>query len=146
MIRIFASISLAFLMALYFGASDLKYETQEAKKELRDVERQIGEEKEAISVLSAEWSHLTRPENLRQLAQSHLGLDRVRVEQIAAIEDVPYLGMDIFEQPLDAVPVDYLPRKKPQGSRLKSSPPTYPGMVPFQVAQVEFVQIEGRDH
>ena len=115
MIRVFSSLSLALLIALYFGASDLKYETQEAREELQQIDRAIDREKEAINVLSAEWSHLTRPSNLRKLAEAHLGLDTVRAEQIAAIEDVPWLGYNLFDKDMGGVPVRYnaVPRAKP---------------------------------
>lgn len=115
MIRVFASLSLALLIALYFGASDLKMQTREAREDLRDTDRAIEREKEAINVLSAEWSYLTRPSNLRKLAEAHLGLDLVRPEQIAALEDVPWLGFNLFEETPGAVPVrkDARPRQEP---------------------------------
>lgn len=114
MIRVFGSLSLALLIALYFGASNLKYETKEAREELRDIDREISREKEAISILSAEWSHLTRPGNLRKLAEAHLGLDTVRAEQIAAIEDVPWLGFNLFDQDPTGVPVRYQVEPQPK--------------------------------
>lgn len=115
MIRIFGSLSLVLLVSLYFGASNLKYETRDAREELQELDREIDREKEAISVLSAEWSYLTRPDNLRKLAETHLGLDTVRAEQVAAIEDIPWLGYNLFDQDPAGVPVSYdsVPRPKP---------------------------------
>lgn len=145
MIRVFASLSLALLIALYFGASDLKYETKEAREELQDIDRSIEREKEAISVLSAEWSHLTRPDNLRKLAAAHLGLDLVRAEQIAAIEDVPFLGFDLFDKEPGAVPVRHetRPPQKPQVSIAAVGPGSAEGApLALTLAQVEFFRDE----
>lgn len=114
MIRVFASLSLTLLVALYFGTNNLKFETREAKKELQQVDRAIAREKEAISVLSAEWSHLTRPDHLRELAATYLGLDTVRAEQIAAMEDIPWLGFNLFDDNPEAVPVRINPRAAPE--------------------------------
>ena len=114
MIRVFASLSLTLLVSLYFGTNNLRFETREAKKELRQVDRAIAREKEAISVLSAEWSHLTRPDHLRQLAATYLGLDTVRAEQIAAMEDIPWLGFNLFDDNPEAVPVRSVPRSAPE--------------------------------
>ena len=149
MIRVFGSLSLALLITLYFGASDLKYQTQEAREELREVDRAIDLEKEAISVLSAEWSHLTRPGNLRKLAEAHLGLDTVRAEQIAAIEDVPWLGFNLFDQEPAGVPVRYdaAPHSKPViDLPVRNMPVETVSVRPEQhfitIAQVEFHQNE----
>ena len=139
MIRVFGSLSLALLIALYFGASDIKYETKEAREELRDVNREIDREREAISVLSAEWSHLTRPGNLRKLAEAHLGLDTVRAEQIAAIEDVPWLGFNLFDEDPSGVPVRHEsePRSKPN-----QRPPADRVIVSAGSSLVRFAQVE----
>lgn len=148
MIRIFASLSLTLLVALYFGASDLKLQTREAREELRDVDRAIEREKEAISVLSAEWSHLTRPSNLRKLAEAHLGLDLVRAEQIAAIEDVPYLGFDLFDKDPQAIPVRHkeMPLARPQTTPQSDSVLTLNETGLITVAQVDLFQFERRGH
>jgi hypothetical protein len=139
--RFLVSLSVVSLMALYFIASDLKYQTQDARKQLREVEIAIGYEKETLKVLGAEWSHLTRPENLRQLSQAHLGLNNVRVEQFASIEDVPYLGMDYFDRDEDTPALQYAstPREKPS---LYAMAPARRGFAtPIQIAQVEMVDI-----
>lgn len=111
----FTALFVMILMALYFGAGEWKNETRTAKLELRATSLAILEEREKIRVLKAEWSHRTEPEILRRLAEEHLGLATVRVEQIASIEDVPYLGMDLFDDHPEAMPVEFteLPRTKP---------------------------------
>lgn len=154
--RVLYALSASLLIVLYFGASDLKYKTLEAKDDLRDVERAIALEAQEIKVLNAEWSHLTRPDNLRKLAQAHLGLGAVRVEQIAAIEDVPYLGMNLFDQIEEAIPVKYqngprnkpnnlrnnLPVNRPSNRNLDPVPSVSPLDGPIQVAQIELVLVE----
>lgn len=143
MIRVFASLSLTVLIALYFGTNNLKFETREAKKELRQIDRAIDREKEAISVLSAEWSHLTRPSNIRKLAETHLGLDVVRAEQIAAMEDVPWLGFNLFDDNPEAIPV----RLPPRGPRVVSGPKfRAPAVSYISVASLDETQAKGWSH
>lgn len=148
MIRVFASLSLTLLIALYFGTNNLKFETREARKELRELDRAIDREKEAINVLSAEWSHLTRPGNLRKLAEAHLGLDVVRAEQIAAMEDVPWLGFNLFDDNLEAIPVRLPPRHT---SPLQRSPASdrrgpAPGVSYVSLASLDDTRAKGWSH
>lgn len=143
MIRIFASLSLTVLMALYFGTNNLKFETREAKKELREVDRAIDREMEAINVLSAEWSHLTRPSNIRRLAETHLGLDVVRAEQIAAMEDVPWLGFNLFDDNPEAIPVR-MPPHRPRAMPDRNFPDR--GVSYISVASLDETQAKGWSH
>lgn len=142
MIRVFASLSLTVLIALYFGTNNLKFETREAKKELRQIDRAIDREKEAINVLSAEWSHLTRPGNIRKLAETHLGLDVVRAEQIAAMEDIPWLGFNLFDDNPEAIPV-----RTPQEPRIAPDNNLRdPGVSYISVASLDETQAIGWSH
>ena len=114
MVRILALFSIM-IVVLFFGSGILKSDTRGAKQELSSVNRAILVEEEKIRVLKAEWAHRTEPETLRRLADVHLGLTRVRIEQIASIEDVPYLGMNLYDDEFEATPVNYAGtlRRKP---------------------------------
>ena len=105
------------LVGVFFWAGEFKSGTRVAKRELASVQTAIEFERDKVRVLKAEWSHRTEPTTLRRLSEAHLGLSAVRIEQIAAIEDVPYLGMNLDDEEYDAMPVDFAatPRQKPSG-------------------------------
>lgn len=48
---------------------------QEASKELRQLDRSIEAEQEALVVLNAEWEYLNAPQRLEKLAQDYFGMD-----------------------------------------------------------------------
>ena len=62
---------------------NVKYQVQDLEHELTILNRKIVEDQQAIHVLRAEWSHLNEPARLRGLAQRHLGLAPMAMEQIA---------------------------------------------------------------
>jgi hypothetical protein len=49
----------------------VNYETQEAQNRLADLRGEIASEREAVSVLKAEWAYLNRPDRLRALVGAH---------------------------------------------------------------------------
>jgi hypothetical protein len=53
------------------------------------VNRQIVEERERIHALQADWSYLTNPARLADLARRHLPLQPLAAEQMIRIEDLP---------------------------------------------------------
>lgn len=71
---------------------DMKYEAELAETELRQVERQIVQERETISLLKAEWSVLTQPGRLQQLIERHadvLKLVPLTSAQFGTLADIP---------------------------------------------------------
>lgn len=65
-----------FWMVIIFASAYGLYQVKWRVKELRDqnllTEAEIIKQKQAIEVLSAEWTYLTRPERLKKLAAEHL--------------------------------------------------------------------------
>ncbi len=55
----------------------LEHQTRDAEREIAQLKASITEEHETIKLLDAEWSNLTRPERLQQLAEEHLDLKPV---------------------------------------------------------------------
>jgi hypothetical protein len=49
----------------------------------------IDKEKDAISLLRAEYAHLARPDRIQALADSKLALQSLALSQIAAIDELP---------------------------------------------------------
>ena len=61
------------LVSAYFLYA-LEHKTRSAEREIVLLGAQIGDERENIKLLTAEWSMLTRPERIEHLAAKHLKL------------------------------------------------------------------------
>ena len=97
MIRVFGPILIALIAVLSFGLHSVKIDAKRSAEELIEVQREIRAEQQALQILSAEWSHLNQPSKLQQMSARHLKLDRVRTTQIVALDDLPYLKLDLFD-------------------------------------------------
>lgn len=86
-------LGIAFWCALIMGAFVLlyfvRYQTQNTQSEIAGIEQRILEEKEAIHVLRAEWSYLTRPERLKQLTAQLKDMEPVTQQKVIALTDIP---------------------------------------------------------
>lgn len=81
------------VLGLAFWAYRENYATQQVLKETRALQRQIGAERERLSVLRAEWAYLNRPQRLRDLAEINfdsLGLLPLRPDQFGRVDEVTY--------------------------------------------------------
>lgn len=67
----------------------VKYQVQALDEELQALNHQIENDRRAIHVLEAEWSHLNDPRRLRSLARSYLGLEPVTAENLTGFQDLP---------------------------------------------------------
>jgi len=65
----------------------VKYQVQDFESVLAEYNRKITEDREAIHVLKAEWSHLNQPSRLRQLAKRYLGMVMVQPEQVVTVKE-----------------------------------------------------------
>ena len=80
--------------ALALGLFRVKHEAQRLEAELMAVEQAIVEHQEAIQVLEAEFSYLTRPERIARLAAQYLDLVPLEAESLAGFSDLPWRGDD----------------------------------------------------
>ena len=68
----------------------IAFAVEDLEEELTGINREIEQEREALHVLEAEWSYLTRPERIGALgAQLLPDLSGATVEQIVSLDDLP---------------------------------------------------------
>ena len=72
-----------------FALFAVSYRVKDLEDELAAVERSRVLAERSIHVLRAEWSFLTRPDRLSELARRHLALAPVAVGQIVALDAIP---------------------------------------------------------
>ena len=81
------------VIGLAFWAYRENYTTQTALDDAQTLQRQIGEARNRLAVLRAEWAYLNRPDRLRDLADLNfesLRLLPLRPDQFGRIEQVAY--------------------------------------------------------
>ena len=81
------------VMGLAFWAYRENYSTQAEIERIAALQGDIGELRESLSVLKAEWAYLNRPDRLRELADMNfdrLGLAPLDPEQFAAVAQITY--------------------------------------------------------
>ena len=82
-----ACLVLAVLVTGY-SLYSLEHATRGAERRIATTERKIDEAREAIKLLNAEWSSLTRPERIQKLAMEHLALEPTRASQFVSVDDL----------------------------------------------------------
>jgi cell division protein FtsL len=85
-----AFVLAAFLSLLLFS---VKQQVLDLEGELSGLNTSIIDDKKAIHVLKAEWSHLNNAQRLQELAERHLGLKPVKADQAGVISDLPKRSM-----------------------------------------------------
>jgi len=90
---LFSVLSTIFVMALAYWAYQENYRTQEALNEVRSLQRSIGENRENLGVLRAEWAYLNRPDRLRELVMlnyDNLELLPLTAERFGQVDQVAF--------------------------------------------------------
>ena len=86
-------LTVSFVVSLAFWAYRENYTTQSAIDQTERLQRQIGEARQRLAVLNAEWAYLNRPDRLRELAEinfDRLGLLPLRPDQFGRVDEVSY--------------------------------------------------------
>ena len=87
--RIFHLIAVFVLVGSAVYLYRVKYETIYLSEQVAKLKRDIAREKDAISMLHAEWQQLNSPERLQKLAHANSQLTTLRVHQISAWAEIP---------------------------------------------------------
>ena len=81
---------LSLIVAASYAMFHISYEVEQVENELRGLNRQTLAEQETIHVLKAEWSHLNRPEYLRELSRDLLPhMQDPAINQIGTLDQIP---------------------------------------------------------
>jgi cell division protein FtsL len=81
---------LSLIVMASYAMFHISYEVEQVETELRSLDRQTLTEQETIHVLKAEWSHLNRPEYLRELSRDLLpNMQDPTIGQIGTLDQIP---------------------------------------------------------
>lgn len=84
-LRLGTLFSFLLLVLAAYGLYLVKWEVHDLKRRNMQLEANILQEKEAITVLEAEWTYLNRPERLSALAEKYLDLAPENGQQMVDI-------------------------------------------------------------
>ncbi|MGB3314777.1 MAG: cell division protein FtsL [Albidovulum sp.] len=101
-------LTAAAVMTLVFWAYRENYRTQAELAEIRELQSEIGQLRENLGVLRAEWAYLNRPDRLRELADinfERLGLLPLEPRQFGGVSEVRYpaVALPPITEPVDTV-------------------------------------------
>ena len=78
-----------------FALFVVSYQVQDLEDQLDQLNQGILEDRDAVHVLQAEWSHLNDPARLRLLAEKYLGLTTLTSEHLADPQTIPWRGLNV---------------------------------------------------
>jgi hypothetical protein len=77
------------VVAVGYAMFQVKYEVMQQEQTLAGINKQIADDREQVRVLDAEWSYLTSPSRIEQLAGRFLHLSAMSSAQIVDLAAVP---------------------------------------------------------
>ncbi len=109
----FYVLSALVVMGLAFWAYQENYRTQNAIRQAERLQGDIGELRQTLAILRAEWAYLNRPERLMDLAEinfDRLGLLPLRPEQFGRVGQVAFPAAELPDLPPISDPVEVIGR------------------------------------
>ena len=92
MIKFLHCVAIGALVSSAVYAYSIKYEATLEASQLHKMRAQSQRERDMIAVLRAEWAYLNRPDRLQELADRHLDLETLKIQQIVRASDIPLRG------------------------------------------------------
>lgn len=89
MLRYLNVLAVLALLGSAVYAYSIKYETILTSEQIVKLKNLNQRERESIAVLRAEWAHLIRPTRIQALADQHLDMKQLTVDQIVQVTDLP---------------------------------------------------------
>lgn len=89
MLRLLNILAILGLVGTAAWAYSIKYETIYYAEQVKKLEKRLDRERDAITVLRAEWQHINKPTRLQVLADRHLQLQAMQATQIVKPGDLP---------------------------------------------------------
>lgn len=74
-------LAIVLAAAMVYGLYEVEHAVRRLDRELKDLRTHVSQEREAIRVLSAEWSYLTQPARLQDLVARHSELRLIAPNQ-----------------------------------------------------------------
>jgi hypothetical protein len=96
MLKTFDIIMIMIMISAAAVTFRIKAESEAQLREVRNLERQIANEEEAIDLLEADWSLLTQPARIQKLVDAHkeaLGLQATVSRQVTGVDAIPEKGL-----------------------------------------------------
>lgn len=88
MVKVFNAIMVLAVLISAFFLYSLEHATRGLERQVSKFKTEILDKREAIKLLNAEWSSLTRPERLQKLAAERLKLRPMTASQIVSLGDL----------------------------------------------------------
>ena len=133
------------ILAAVAGAAlfQVSFQVSALEDELRQANRNIERDRQAMRVLRAEWSYLNQPAQLEDLAKRYLRLQPIETAQLGAVADVELRPEAITDE--DGVLLASLPgrpRTKPPAPPRRDGPApaldtTLPAVIPVAATVTE---------
>ena len=89
MLRFLNIVAILALVGSAIYAYSIKYQTSYRAEQIVKTKLEIKAEHDAIAVLRAEWSFMTRPERVQQLADRYLDLQPLPADRIETARGLP---------------------------------------------------------
>lgn len=129
MIRLLNLLALIAVISSATWAYSVKYETILVAEKLRKREAELNREKDAVSILQAEWHLLNRPERLQSLAKPEAGMQTVSAKQIVRPADIP-MATPAKTDAIDSLLTGSIPTPDSAKKNPTKSAGTTPGAAP----------------
>jgi cell division protein FtsL len=100
MLRLLHVLSLLVLIASAFVVYKVKYDSTYEVQRIAKLREEIRVERERVALLRAEWTRLTAPQRIQDLAARHLGMKPLQVAQYSDFTNLPEKPAGIDGDPI----------------------------------------------
>lgn len=88
-LRFLAGLSILVLVGSAFAVYKVKYDSTYEVQRIAKLRAEIRSEREKLALLRAEWTRLSAPQRIQELAVRHLGMKPLEVARISDLSNLP---------------------------------------------------------